>query len=65
MSDKVIIVDCPTCGAKVTWSAENPERPFCSQRCKNKDLLGWANEENTIPGSDIYDDILSDDIDGI
>ena len=42
------IVDCPTCGKKVEWSAKNPFRPFCSDRCKQIDLGAWAEEKYAI-----------------
>ena len=44
-------VNCPTCGAKVAWTAENAYRPFCSERCKQIDLGAWANEKYKIPGT--------------
>jgi hypothetical protein len=34
----------------VTVGAENPWRPFCSQRCKLIDLEGWFSERHVIPG---------------
>lgn len=36
-----MIVRCPRCG-KETPYAENPFRPFCSERCKLIDLGNWA-----------------------
>jgi endogenous inhibitor of DNA gyrase (YacG/DUF329 family) len=45
----VAIVECPTCGAKVTWSEQEKYRPFCSLRCKQIDLGAWAEEKYTIP----------------
>lgn len=44
------VVNCPTCEAKVTWTKDNPYRPFCCERCKLIDLGEWANEEKSIPG---------------
>jgi len=44
------VVDCPACGRKVTFSASNRWRPFCSQRCKNLDLGAWAAERYRIAG---------------
>jgi uncharacterized protein len=35
---------CPTCHRPVKWE-ENPQRPFCSERCKLLDFGAWANEE--------------------
>lgn len=57
------VVSCPNCGAKTRWSRKNPHRPFCSERCKNRDFIAWANEEHVIEGSPTYDDLLSDDLD--
>lgn len=46
-----LMVDCPTCGAKVEWSEKNKFRPFCSERCKQIDLGAWAEEKYTIPSN--------------
>jgi endogenous inhibitor of DNA gyrase (YacG/DUF329 family) len=40
---------CPTCG-KVTEWIDNPDRPFCSERCKLIDFGRWADEEFRVPG---------------
>jgi endogenous inhibitor of DNA gyrase (YacG/DUF329 family) len=45
-------ISCPTCGEPVTWSAESPWRPFCSERCKLIDLGEWLEEGYRIPGPD-------------
>jgi endogenous inhibitor of DNA gyrase (YacG/DUF329 family) len=50
------IVDCPTCGTKVTWSEASPFRPFCSNRCKQIDLGAWAEEKYTIPAVNLPED---------
>lgn len=55
-------VACPGCGTATPWSAENPSRPFCSERCRNQDFIGWANETHTIPGDSDFDDLLSGDL---
>jgi endogenous inhibitor of DNA gyrase (YacG/DUF329 family) len=57
-----VIVKCPTCEADVQWGQQSPFRPFCSSPCRDKDFIGWANEEKMISGSSVYDDILSDDL---
>ncbi|QIW16464.1 DNA gyrase inhibitor [Pasteurellaceae bacterium RH1A] len=44
------IVNCPTCEKEVVWSAQNPYRPFCSERCKLIDLGEWASENRVIAG---------------
>jgi uncharacterized protein len=52
------LVNCPTCGAPVEWSAASPNRPFCSDRCKLIDLGAWAAEEHKIPAHEESDDEL-------
>ena len=39
---------CPTC-EKETEYADNPYRPFCSERCKLIDLGKWAGGEYRMP----------------
>jgi uncharacterized protein len=39
------VVCCPTCRGNSVFDPSNASRPFCSPRCKNTDLGGWANEE--------------------
>jgi len=46
------VVSCPTCGAAVTWSAENRWKPFCSERCKLIDLGQWATEKYRVPAKE-------------
>jgi len=41
---------CPTCRAVVRWE-ENPDRPFCSDRCRLSDLGAWVTEQYRIPGT--------------
>jgi endogenous inhibitor of DNA gyrase (YacG/DUF329 family) len=43
------IVRCPQCGGNAEWSAANPYRPFCSERCKQIDLGAWASEQYRVP----------------
>jgi endogenous inhibitor of DNA gyrase (YacG/DUF329 family) len=44
------IYPCPQCRKPVQWRADNPWRPFCSERCKMIDLGDWASEKHSIPG---------------
>lgn len=46
----VQIVACPTCRKSVPWSEDNPDRPFCSERCRLIDLGAWAEGRHHIPG---------------
>lgn len=59
------IVTCPTCEKRVKWTQSNPDRPFCSERCKLIDLGAWADEKHAIPGDVDGDenDVLSGDMD--
>jgi endogenous inhibitor of DNA gyrase (YacG/DUF329 family) len=35
---------CPICGKPSTWK-DNPDRPFCSERCRIIDLAKWSSED--------------------
>ncbi|HEU4458371.1 MAG TPA: DNA gyrase inhibitor YacG [Methylibium sp.] len=37
-------VRCPGCSKPCDYAATNPNRPFCSTRCKLGDLGAWAEE---------------------
>ncbi len=56
------IVPCPNCQKAVKWTAQNPYRPFCSERCKLIDFGAWADETHSIPGDSSHADINSDDL---
>lgn len=61
---KPLEVQCPGCGVSLPWDASQPFRPFCSQRCRDADFIGWAQEAHRISGDDDYDDLFSGDISG-
>lgn len=61
-TDKTSQVQCPNCKTPIKWSEDNENRPFCSESCRNKDFIAWANEENIMAGNSVYDDVLSDDL---
>lgn len=42
-------VRCPQCGGESVFSAANPWRPFCCERCKLIDLGAWADESYRVP----------------
>jgi len=50
-----LVVRCPICRAAVRW-ADNPHRPFCSERCRMVDLGNWAAERYRVPGEPVRDD---------
>jgi endogenous inhibitor of DNA gyrase (YacG/DUF329 family) len=56
------IVSCPHCGASAAWHEGNPDRPFCSERCRLIDFGDWANERHSIPGKEDTDELYSDDL---
>lgn len=43
---------CPQCGSECEFSAANPHRPFCSERCRLIDLGAWASESYRVPVSE-------------
>ena len=49
---------CPTCDKPVAW-AGNPDRPFCSLRCRLIDLGGWLDERYRLPGAPLSQSDLS------
>lgn len=48
---ETLIYPCPTCKKPTQW-ANNPHRPFCSERCRLIDLGAWASEEYKIAAQD-------------
>ena len=51
-------IKCPQCNKPVLWQ-DNPDRPFCSERCRMVDLGRWADESYRIAGKS--QDALSDE----
>ncbi len=60
MKDK--FVQCPSCRESVAWNSANPNRPFCSESCKNRDFVEWANERNSLPGNPEHDELFSSEL---
>ncbi len=56
-------VRCPTCRRWTPW-AGNPHRPFCSARCRLRDLGNWASERYRIGGAAADADPSDADDDG-
>ncbi|MBI5101217.1 MAG: DNA gyrase inhibitor YacG [Nitrospirae bacterium] len=42
-------IRCPICKEMTTWE-ENPNRPFCSGRCRLRDLGAWASGQYRVAG---------------
>ncbi len=50
-------VPCPTCRAPAPFSkALNPWRPFCSERCHQRDFGAWASEDYRVGAVEPPDD---------
>jgi hypothetical protein len=47
-------VKCPQCGKPARWEG-NPDRPFCSERCRLTDLGQWAEGRYAIPAEKVPD----------
>lgn len=39
---------CPLCRTPVDWE-KNPFKPFCSERCRTRDLAAWSSEGYRVP----------------
>ena len=50
-SSSVRIVPCPQCGGPSRYEAANRYRPFCSERCRERDLGRWAAEDYRVADS--------------
>ena len=55
-------VACPQCSKKVVWSEKNPDRPFCSERCRLLDLGAWADGTRRIAGEPAMDETEIDEM---
>jgi len=51
-TEKDLKIRCPRCGASAPWEG-NPDRPFCSERCRLIDLGNWADESYRIPSGPV------------
>jgi len=52
---------CPLCGKP----ASAAHKPFCSQGCRDRDLLNWLGEGYRMPGPAADPDLPSDRPDGL
>jgi len=44
----MLIRPCPICRKPTAWEG-NAWKPFCSERCKIKDLGAWSSESYRVP----------------
>jgi uncharacterized protein len=52
-------VPCPICRKAV--ALDDPNMPFCSDRCRIIDLGNWASEKYVIPGASLQEEDADDD----
>ncbi|HTU12978.1 MAG TPA: DNA gyrase inhibitor YacG [Allosphingosinicella sp.] len=52
---------CPLCGKP----ADPAHKPFCSQGCKDRDLLNWLDEGYRVPGTPADPDLPGLEQDGL
>ena len=46
-----VVMKCPICRHAVSWEG-NPNRPFCSERCRLIDLGNWATGQYSLPSEE-------------
>ena len=44
----MLVRPCPVCRKPVAWETA-PARPFCSERCRTRDLGAWSSEAYRVP----------------
>ncbi len=44
----MLVRPCPHCRKPVPWET-TPTRPFCSERCRTRDLGAWSSEAYRVP----------------
>jgi endogenous inhibitor of DNA gyrase (YacG/DUF329 family) len=49
-------VPCPSCRALTVFAPSNPWRPFCSERCRQRDFGAWASESFRVAAVEPPDD---------
>ena len=54
------VVRCPVCKVETSW-AENPHRPFCSERCQLIDFGAWTEGRYRIPGEELDQESKEED----
>ena len=52
---------CPLCGKPT----EPAHKPFCSQGCRDRDLLNWLDEGYRVPGPSADPDLPGSEPDGL
>jgi endogenous inhibitor of DNA gyrase (YacG/DUF329 family) len=55
------IVRCPVCRETTHYHADNPYRPFCSERCRLIDLGQWLEEDYRVAGDSVPNEEIEND----
>ena len=53
---------CPECGTTASVAADNPFRPFCSERCRLLDLGEWLTDGYAIAGREADEEELTEEL---
>ncbi|MFO1368333.1 MAG: DNA gyrase inhibitor YacG [Marinagarivorans sp.] len=62
MTLTTLSIPCPNCKKPVLMTADFPQRPFCSERCRLIDLGAWADESHRIAGAAVELDIWTEEV---
>lgn len=62
MTLTTLSIPCPTCKKNVLMTADFPQRPFCSERCRLIDLGAWVDESHRIAGEAVELDIWTEEV---
>ena len=52
---------CPVCGKPVAQT----HSPFCSQGCRDRDLLNWLGDAYRVPGAPVDPEVAQDGSSGL
>jgi len=54
---------CPICAQPARTDRSNPDRPFCSRRCRMIDLDRWFSGDYRVPGPPADSEIVPEQTD--
>ena len=60
-AERVRVTKCPLCGS----NAAAPFKPFCSQGCRDRDLLNWLGDAYRVPGGPADPELLQNNPGGL
>ena len=62
MNEKKLFIHCPFCSKKINYYLAK-YKPFCSERCKIKDLAKWSDGSYTLAGEPVSNSVLENELD--